>query len=93
MTPPADPFAPFAARMQAEGLPDVVIRNFAHYHAQLAAGETGLMPEASIEPVTDVPHHDDRDAGLLRETHQTRGARPDLPDATGSTSQIGRAVV
>ncbi len=59
MTPPTDPFAPFAERMQAEGLPDVVIRNFAHYHEQLAAGETGLMPESSIEPVTEVPHHDD----------------------------------
>ena len=57
MTPA--PFAPFAALMQAEGLPDVVIRTFAHYHAQLVAGETGLIPESAIEPVDDVPRSDD----------------------------------
>jgi UTP--glucose-1-phosphate uridylyltransferase len=44
--------------MQAAGLPDVVIRTFAHYHAQLAAGETGLIPESTIEPVDDLPHRD-----------------------------------
>lgn len=59
MTAAQDPFAPFARLMQAEGLPDIVIRTFAHYYAQLAAGETGLIPEAAIEPVTDLPHSDD----------------------------------
>jgi UTP--glucose-1-phosphate uridylyltransferase len=48
-------FAPFAAKMQAEGLPDLAIATFAHYYQQLLAGETGLMPESCIEPVTDLP--------------------------------------
>ena len=48
-------FAPFAARMQAEGLPDIVIRTFAHYYEQLAAGAKGLIPESEIRPVEALP--------------------------------------
>jgi UTP--glucose-1-phosphate uridylyltransferase len=52
--------------MQREGVADPAIRAFEHYYRQLEAGETGLMPEASIESVTDVPRledlADDRDA-------------------------------
>jgi len=58
MTLPTGNFAPFVQRMQAEGLPDIVIRTFAHYYNQLAAGETGLIPESGIEPVASVPHTD-----------------------------------
>ena len=61
---PRGDFAPFAARMQAEALPDVVIRTFAHYYDQLAAGQTGLIPEREIEPVTSLPDYEDLDAGL-----------------------------
>ncbi|MCA9973401.1 MAG: UTP--glucose-1-phosphate uridylyltransferase [Anaerolineales bacterium] len=49
------PFAPFAAKMQAEGLPELFIDTFAAYHAQLAQGETGLIPEADIAPVPSLP--------------------------------------
>jgi UTP--glucose-1-phosphate uridylyltransferase len=55
----ADRFAPFAERMEAEGLPQIVIETFAHYYAQLVAGETGLIPEASIVPAQDVPDMED----------------------------------
>jgi UTP--glucose-1-phosphate uridylyltransferase len=48
-------FAPFAERMRAEGLADIVIDNFRHYYETLAAGSTGLMPEATIAPVEQVP--------------------------------------
>ncbi len=48
-------FTPFAERMRAEMLPDIVIRTFAYYYNQLAAGRTGLIPEADIEPVQDLP--------------------------------------
>ncbi|HEY81609.1 MAG TPA: UTP--glucose-1-phosphate uridylyltransferase [Caldilineae bacterium] len=41
--------------MRAEGLPDLFIRTFRHYYAQLLSGETGLIPEDAIEPVTDLP--------------------------------------
>jgi len=48
-------FAPFADRMQAEKLPDIVIRTFEYYYNRLAAGQTGLIPEAGIEPVEALP--------------------------------------
>jgi UTP--glucose-1-phosphate uridylyltransferase len=48
-------FRPFAERMVAEKLPRVVIRTFESYYRQLAAGETGLIPEAEIEPVAVLP--------------------------------------
>src|SRR4051794_6034033 len=53
-------------KMRAEGVAEAAIRAFEHYYRQLEAGETGLMPEASIEPVKDVPAlaelPEDRDA-------------------------------
>ncbi|MDX2473049.1 MAG: UTP--glucose-1-phosphate uridylyltransferase [Candidatus Krumholzibacteria bacterium] len=52
-------FAPVAERMGAADLPDIVIRTFQHYYAQLAAGQTGLIPEADIQPVAEVPGLDD----------------------------------
>jgi UTP--glucose-1-phosphate uridylyltransferase len=56
-------------KMQREGVADPAIRAFEHYYRQLEAGETGLMPEASIEPVTDVPALGDLpdDRGAQRE--------------------------
>jgi UTP--glucose-1-phosphate uridylyltransferase len=48
-------FRPFAERMAVEKLPPVVIRTFESYYRQLAAGETGMIPEAEIEPVTSLP--------------------------------------
>ncbi len=58
MSTPSGIFLPFATSMQAEGLPDIVIRTFEHYYNQLAAGQTGLISEATIEPVTDLPDSD-----------------------------------
>src|SRR3954453_8411500 len=53
-------------KMRDEGVAEPAIRAFEHYYRQLEAGETGLMPEDSIEPVTDLPAledlPDDRDA-------------------------------
>ncbi len=57
-------FAPFAARMEAEGLPSVFIDTFAHYYDQLVAGETGLIRESEIEPVVTLPDADALDDGL-----------------------------
>ncbi len=42
-------------KMREEGVADAAINAFEHYYRQLEAGETGLMPEDSIEPVTDLP--------------------------------------
>ena len=48
-------FAPFAQRMQADRQPQVFIDTFEHYYNQLVAGETGMIPESSIQPVKSLP--------------------------------------
>jgi UTP--glucose-1-phosphate uridylyltransferase len=50
-TMPVADFAPFAARMRAAGLGDTVIETFRHYYETLAAGNTGLIAEATITPL------------------------------------------
>jgi UTP--glucose-1-phosphate uridylyltransferase len=48
-------FAPFAEKMAGAGLPEVAIRNFRRYYAQLAGGDSGMIAEAEIEAVRDLP--------------------------------------
>jgi UTP--glucose-1-phosphate uridylyltransferase len=48
-------FAPFEAKMRAEGLPDIVIENFRHYYDVLASGSPSLIAEREIGPVDAVP--------------------------------------
>jgi UTP--glucose-1-phosphate uridylyltransferase len=47
------------AKMRAGGVNPTAIEVFANYYGQLAAGATGMIPEATIEPLTDVPRADD----------------------------------
>lgn len=47
-------FEPFAQRMRAEQLPEIVIDNFRYYYGQLVEGAQGLIGEAEIEPVESV---------------------------------------
>ena len=42
---------------------DLAERTFKHYYDQLVAGEKGLLPESSIEPVADVPDFGDLPPG------------------------------
>lgn len=55
MTSVTAEFAPFAERMQAERLPDIVIKTFAYYYTQLVEGQTGLIAEADIQPIESLP--------------------------------------
>lgn len=48
-------FAPFAAKMAEEGLPDIAIQTFSYYYERLVEGQTGLIAESEIRPVTDLP--------------------------------------
>ncbi|MDZ4701158.1 MAG: UTP--glucose-1-phosphate uridylyltransferase [Rhodothermales bacterium] len=48
-------FAPHRERMEAEGLPEIAIRAFAHYFEHLLSGETGLIREHAIRPVDSLP--------------------------------------
>lgn len=62
--------APFIQRMTAENLPEIAIRTFTYYYRQLRSGETGLIPEDNIEPVTSLP-----DAEALPTDLSTAGKR------------------
>jgi len=48
-------FAPFAQRMMAEDLPDIVVRNFEFYYRQLAEGRAGLIAEADLQAISTLP--------------------------------------
>jgi UDP-N-acetylglucosamine pyrophosphorylase len=67
-------FAEFETKMRAAGLSDACIHAFRHNYNALVAGETGQIPEASIQPVTSLPFFDDvigsvtPDAALLAQT-------------------------
>ena len=45
-------------KMEAEGIPAAAIDTFRHYYEQLSSGETGMLPEADIEPVEEVAELD-----------------------------------
>jgi UTP--glucose-1-phosphate uridylyltransferase len=42
-------------KMRAEGLPEIAIDTFAHYEQRLREGEQGMLPEAELEPLSDLP--------------------------------------
>jgi UDP-N-acetylglucosamine pyrophosphorylase len=48
-------FQEFADKMQAAGTNDVAIRAFRHSYEGLAAGQTGMIPETSIEAIESLP--------------------------------------
>src|SRR5215204_1084162 len=50
----ADGLKASVEKMEAEGIPQAAIDTFRHYYEQLESGETGMLPEDSIEPVEDV---------------------------------------
>jgi UTP--glucose-1-phosphate uridylyltransferase len=50
-------------KMKREGVPDAAIATFRHYYEQLEAGETGMVPEDSIEPVRYLPDAESLPAG------------------------------
>ena len=62
-----DPFGPFADKMRSAGLPPLAIDCFRFYFERYRRGEAGLVPEAAITPVDDLPDAGDlgrhRDAG------------------------------
>ena len=65
----ADGLKASVEKMEAEGVPEAAINTFRHYYEQLESGETGMLPEAEIEPVDEVASLDDLpdDDSLLKE--------------------------
>jgi UTP--glucose-1-phosphate uridylyltransferase len=55
-------------KMRDAGVPDAAIATFAHYYEQLESGETGMLADADLDQLSDVPEYDslpdeaDRDA-------------------------------
>ena len=49
--------------MRAEGVSEVAIRVFSDFHRQLQANVTGTIPEATVEPLREVPRIDDEPPG------------------------------
>ena len=54
--------------MEQAGVHPTAIAVFAHHHAVLASGETGVLAEGDLDPVDALPHasHLDPDPGVLR---------------------------
>jgi UDP-N-acetylglucosamine pyrophosphorylase len=61
----ANHFPEFADKMRNAGSSDAAIRAFQHSYDSLIAGQTGMIPEGSIQPITDLPY-----------LQQIRGASP-----------------
>lgn len=73
-------------KMRTAGVAENAITVFRHYYAQLADGLTGMIPEASISPVTDLP----RLADLRHATGRTTSTGT---TSTGAESALARTVV
>jgi UTP--glucose-1-phosphate uridylyltransferase len=50
-------------KMRREGLPQIAIDTFAHYERLLREGHQGTLPEAELEPLTEVPSAGDLPEG------------------------------
>ncbi len=50
-----DFFAEFRTQMEKAGIKDAAIKAFQSSYAKLVEGQTGLIPESDIEPVSDLP--------------------------------------
>src|SRR5436309_1405997 len=54
-----DFFPEFAAKMRQTGLSEAAIQAFKHSYQSLLSGQTGLIPEESIQPVTKLPRFEE----------------------------------
>jgi UTP--glucose-1-phosphate uridylyltransferase len=46
-------------KMRADGVADIAVDTFRHYFERLRAGDEGVLPEAEIEPVAELPDADE----------------------------------
>ncbi len=58
-------------KMRSEDLPEAAVETFARYEERLRAGEEGMVPEADIEALDDVPSLDDLPDGDSAALEQT----------------------
>jgi UTP--glucose-1-phosphate uridylyltransferase len=55
----ADGLTASVQKMREAGVADAAVATFEHYYRQLAAGESGALPETELEPVAELPDADD----------------------------------
>ena len=74
-------------KMAAAGVDEVAIETFAHYYRLLEHGETGMVPESSIEPVDMELMQVIDDPATIVETifrfYETRGFSPSATEREG----------
>jgi UTP--glucose-1-phosphate uridylyltransferase len=70
MTPSTKKFAPFARKMKAEGIPEIVIQNFEYHYMELLAGRSVFIAEEGIIPLESLP-----DMEELDRSYEAEGAR------------------
>lgn len=58
-------FRPFAERMRQARMHDLEIKTFEAYYRQLVEGQTGLIPEADIQPIDTLPDAETLPADLV----------------------------
>jgi UTP--glucose-1-phosphate uridylyltransferase len=56
---PETPFAAVADKMRRNGLPEVLIKGFENYFERVKSGQTGMISESDIMPVSSLPHADE----------------------------------
>ena len=65
-------FPEFAAKMESAGIKPAAIQAFQSSYGKLVEGQTGLIPETEIQPVTSLPRLDEldtpEDESLLQQT-------------------------
>lgn len=85
--------AAISACMQAEGLPEPVIRAFLRAYGRLREGESGFIPESAIEPVTELPDAERLPPGLAEVGREalTRTVIIKLNGGLGTSMGLDRA--
>ncbi|MGZ6670836.1 MAG: UTP--glucose-1-phosphate uridylyltransferase, partial [Solirubrobacteraceae bacterium] len=60
-------------KLRADGAGEATVAAFRHYYERLRAGDAGVLPEAELEPVRDLPRFDglpdDEDAAAAAMDH------------------------
>jgi UTP--glucose-1-phosphate uridylyltransferase len=88
----ADGLTASIAKMRGEGAGDAAVETFAYYYRRLRDGDTGVLPEAEIEPVTEAPYADDLpDAGEEGRTALERAVVLKLNGGLGTSMGMTRA--
>jgi UDP-N-acetylglucosamine pyrophosphorylase len=86
-------FNEFELKMRAAGVSDFTLRAFRHNYAQLIDGDTGQIPESSIQAVKDLLRLEEIPQGSgLR--HKNDGQlNPALPSSEGDSRLLAQTVV